>query len=76
MLDLDDVPFAGLAEIFLLAAGANDDFIDDLMAVEPGRIHYHTIQFCSFAHKCVDVVTDPVVVIRKLLTLSEIINKY
>ena len=64
-LDLDNMPFAGLAEIFSLAEGANGASVDDLMAIEPGRVHYHTIQFCSFAHKCVNVTTEPTIVIRK-----------
>ena len=64
-LELDDMPFAGLAEIFSLAEGTDGAFVNDLMAVEPGRVHYHTIQFCSFAHKCVNVTTEPSIVIRK-----------
>ena len=61
-LELDDMPFAGLAEIFTLTDGT---YVDDLMAIEPGRVHYYTIQFCSFAHKCVNVTTEPTIVIRK-----------
>ena len=64
-LELDNTPFAGLAEIFSLAEGVDSASVNDLMAIEPGRVHYHTIQFCSFAHKCVDVVTKPNIVIRK-----------
>lgn len=62
ILELDDMPFAGLAEIFSLAEGTD---VNDLMAVEPGRLHYYTIQFCSFAHKCVNVTSEPTIVIRK-----------
>lgn len=65
-LYLDNMPFAGLAEIFSLAEGTDEDSVNDHMAIEPGRLHYHTVQFCSFAHKCVDVITEPSVVISKL----------
>lgn len=65
-LDLDNMRFAGLAEIFSLADGIDEASVNDLMAIEPGRLHYYTIQFCSFAHKCVDVKTEPAIVIRKL----------
>lgn len=63
---LDGIPFAGLAEIFSLAEGADESSVNDHMAIEPGRLHYHTVQFCSFAHKCVDVNTEPTIIIRKL----------
>ena len=65
-LYLDNMPFAGLAEVFSLAEGTDEASVNDHMAIEPGRLHYYTIQFCSFAHKCVDVKTEPSVVIRKL----------
>lgn len=64
-LYLDNTPFAGLAEIFSLAGGGDEASIDDLMAIEPGRLYYHTVEFCSFAHKCVSVRTEPGIVIRK-----------
>ena len=60
-LELNNMPFASIAEIFSLAEGTDND----LMSIEPGRVHYHTIQFCSFAHKCVNVTTEPTIVIRK-----------
>ena len=66
-LYLDNARFAGLAEIFSLADGTDEASVNDLMAIEPGRLHYHIVQFCSFAHKCVDVKTEPNIIIRKLV---------
>lgn len=65
-LYLDNMPFAGLSEIFSLAEGIDEAIVNDLMAIEPGRLFYHTVQFCSFAHKCLSVSTEPSIVIRKL----------
>ena len=65
-LYLDDVPFASLSEIFALADGADEDIVNDELTIEPGRFFYHTLEFCSFAHKCLDVETRPSIVIRKL----------
>ena len=65
-LYLDNVPFASLDEIFSLAEVTAGVPVTDQMAIEPGRLYYHTVQFCSFAHKCVDVMSRPGIVIRKL----------
>lgn len=65
-LYLNNMRFAGLDEIFSLAEGADEASVNDQMAIEPGRLYYHTVQFCSFAHKCVDVITKPSIVISKL----------
>ena len=65
-LYLDDAPFASLSEIFALADGVDEATATDELAIEPGRFFYHTLEFCSFAHKCLDVETRPSIVVRKL----------
>ncbi len=65
MLYLDDQPFASLSEVIALAEGREVDPVDDQFYFEPGRLFYHSLEFCNFIHRCTSVTVGPSVLISE-----------
>ena len=65
VLYLDGAAFANISEIIALAEGKEEDPADSLFYFEPGRLLYHSVEFCNFVHRCVVTETNPSIVIRK-----------
>ena len=65
VLYLDGTAFANISEIIALAEGKEEDPADSLFYFEPGRLLYHSVEFCNFVHRCVVTETNPSIVIRK-----------
>lgn len=55
VLFIDNVAFSNLSQL------NNDDWY-----FEPGRLLYHTIEFCTLAHNCKAIDPRPAIVVRKL----------
>ena len=65
ILYLDNVAFANISEILALAEGRGEDPADSSFYFEPGRLFYHSLEFCNFVHRCVVTETNPNILIRK-----------
>ena len=65
VLYLDGAAFANISEIIALGDSKEEDPADSLFYFEPGRLLYHSVEFCNFVHRCVVTETNPSIVIRK-----------
>ena len=69
VLYLDGAAFANISEIIALGDGKEEDPADSLFYFEPGRLLYHSVEFCNFVHRCVVTETNTSIVIRKEMQL-------
>ncbi len=65
VLYLGDQPFANLSEVLALTEGRAVNAMDDQFYFEPGRLLYHSLEFCNFVHRCTFVTTSPAILLRK-----------
>ena len=65
ILYLDDIAFANISEIIAVAEEKREDPADRFFYFEPGRLFYHSLEFCNFVHQCVVTETNPNILIRK-----------
>lgn len=65
VLYLDQSAFANISEIIALADAKEEDPLDNLFFFEPGRLIYHSLEFCNFVHRCAVIRTSPSILIRK-----------
>ena len=56
-----------VSEVIALAEGKEEDPADNLFFLEPGRLLYHSIEFCNFVHVCTVAMGTPSIVIRTLI---------
>lgn len=69
VLYIDDVPFSNVSDILAIADGTDASSIDGLF-FEPGRVFFHTLEFCTFAHNCEQSDSRAAIVIRKLVNVQ------
>ena len=55
---------ANVSEVVALAASREEDAADSQLFFEPGRLLYHSIEFCNFVHRCTIAAGTPSIVIR------------
>lgn len=53
-----------VSEFIALAEGKEEDPADNRFFLEPGRLLYHSIEFCNFVHVCTVTTGTPSIVIR------------
>ena len=58
ILFIDNIAFSNLSQP---NTEGNSDWY-----FEPGRLIYHTVQFCTLAHNCITIDPRPAIVIRKM----------
>ena len=56
VLYIDDFVYSNISDIIALADGVSPSDVDGLF-IEPGRLFYHTLEFCSLSHTC--VISEP-----------------
>ena len=56
VLYIDDFVYSNISDIIALADGVSPSEVDGLF-IEPGRLFYHTLEFCSLSHTC--VISEP-----------------
>ena len=62
---LGDTPFTNVSEVIALEEGKVQDPADNLFFFEPGRLVYHSVEFCNLVHVCTVSMGTPSIVIRK-----------
>ena len=60
-------PLTNLSEVIALAEGKEQDPADNSLFFEPGRLLYHSIEFCNLVHVCTISPGIPSIVIRECL---------
>ncbi len=54
-----------MSELIALAEGKEEDPANNQLYFEPGRLLYHSIEFCNSVHVCTVAVGTPSIVIRE-----------
>lgn len=62
--------FTNVSEVIALEEGKEQDPADNLFFFEPGRLLYHSIEFCNLVHVCTVSMGTPSIVIRELIMKS------
>ena len=67
-----NVILANVSEAIALVEGKEEDEGDNLFFFEPGRLLYHSIEFCNFVHVCTVTMGIPSIVIRCTVLCGEV----
>lgn len=69
LLYIDSVPHGNVSDILALSDGVHPSEITGLY-IEPGRVFYHTVEFCDLAHSCITSSPRQAMLLSKLIKMT------